>query len=267
MHPAADDAGRGPTPAAPAVDLDQRIAAVAALRDEGARRDGARHLARAFGPEVVPELARRFNVMVEPPPDFAARDPSACAWIGCWQAALLEILGQYREHALPVLRERGLAGHDTAAVVMLCRLAAAGVDRQPIVADLRGRAADLPPGLLRDVGGALLGLARSDPAVAALVEELRREPAFEHGLAEAREGGDGWAAAPGGGPGGAGGPPGSAAARRGVWAVVALAAGVGVGLGVVGATGAWGAVLVGGLAVGFTAAVLLLAEVTVLRRM
>ncbi|HYH65183.1 MAG TPA: hypothetical protein VD866_10855 [Urbifossiella sp.] len=240
-------------------DLDRSVAAVAALRDEGAVREAARRFPGAYGPEVVPELARRFNDMIEPPPGFAAREPSATAWIGRWQYALVEILGQYREHALPVLRERAGAGyHD--ALVMLCRLAAAGIERPALVAELRDRLADLPPAALEGVGDALIDLARTDPAVAGLVEELREEPAFGRALAEA---GDGWAGIPGGGPERTGG----AVARQLVWAGVVLAAGVGAGLGVVDATGAWGAVLVGSLAGGFTAAVLLLAEATVLRRM
>src|SRR5688572_28300499 len=100
-------AGRSGSPSADASgvsdgDLDRSVAAVAALRDEWAVREAARRFPAAYGPEVVSELARRFNVMIEPPPGFAARDPNATAWIGRWQHALVEILGQYRKHALPV---------------------------------------------------------------------------------------------------------------------------------------------------------------------
>src|SRR5262249_19334065 len=105
-----------PRLALPDTGLDEAIAAVASLRSERAIQDEARLFVRQYGPEVIPALRRRFDVMIEPPPDFSARDPSVCAWAGCWRFALFEILYQYREHALPVFREMGRDGHDGTTV-------------------------------------------------------------------------------------------------------------------------------------------------------
>src|SRR5262249_51170890 len=156
-------------------------------RSELAIQDEARLFVRQYGPEVIPALRRRFDVMIEPPPDFSARDPSVCAWAGCWRFALFEILYQYREHALPVLRGMGRDGHDGTTVVLLCRLAAEGVDPQRIVADLRSQMPDLPSSVRCDVAEQLLWRARKDPALAAVVEDLRQAPAFEQALDEVQQ--------------------------------------------------------------------------------
>src|SRR5262245_16881164 len=86
--PAAEPAGCAPGLPLPDRDLDEAIAAIAALRSPLAVQERARDLSRQYGPDVVPELRRRFDVMIEPPPSFSAREPSVCAWANCWCFAL-----------------------------------------------------------------------------------------------------------------------------------------------------------------------------------
>jgi hypothetical protein len=251
----------------PGVNLDESIAAVAAQRSELAIRDRARQFSRQYGPEVIPELMRRFDVMTEPPPSFSAREPSALAWAGCWRSALFEILYHYREHALPVFREMARNGYQGTAFVLLCRLAAEGVDRQRVDADLRSQMPDLPFSVRCDVAGQLLGLARQDPALATVLEDLRQAPAFEQALAEVRPYVEERGGPPGGGRERPAGPPRGAVGRRALLVAIAIAFGVGAAAAVVGSTGVWGAALVGALAVAVSAAVLFLVEMAVFTRM
>lgn len=171
----------------PVLDLDRRIAAIAALRNEPAMQEPARHFVRQCDPVVIPELLRRFDVMIEPPPSFAAREPSVCAWITCWQTALYEILYRFGEHALPALREMARAGANAVAIVLLCRLAAEGIERRRIVADLIDQMPYLPIAQRLDVADRLRWLAHKDPAMAAIVEDLRQAPAFEEARIEAEQ--------------------------------------------------------------------------------
>src|SRR5262249_23791063 len=141
--------------AVPDGDLGASIAAIAAQRSQLAIQDKARQFVRQYGHEVIPELRRRFDLLSAPPPSFAAREPSVCAWASCWGIALFEILYQYREHALPVLREMACNGHNNTAIVLLCRLAAEGIDRQRIIADLTKQMPDLPYAVRCDVAEGL----------------------------------------------------------------------------------------------------------------
>jgi hypothetical protein len=247
--------------------LDEAIAAVASLRSEPAIQDRARQFARQYGPEVIPELRRRFDVMIEPPPNFSAREPSACAWAGCWRFALFEILYQYREHALPVIREMACGGHDGTALLLLCRLAAEGVDRQRIVADLRSLMTGLPSSVRCDLAEQLLWLARKEPALGTVVEELRQAPEFERALVEVREFSDQYSGPLEGGRERPNGPPRRVVGRRALFVAISFAFGVWAAVTVVGKTGVEGAVLVGALAAALSAAVLFLVELVVLNRM
>jgi hypothetical protein len=264
---AAAELGRKPALALPDMGLDEAIAAIAALRSEPAIQEAARQFPERYGPEVIPELRRRFDVMAEPPPSFSAREPSVCAWASRWWVALYEILYQYREQALPVFREMARDGHNGTAIVLLCRLAAEGVDRQQIVADLRSLMPDLPCSARCDIAAQLLWLARKDPAVASVVEELRQEPAFEQALVEARQSGDECDGPPVGGPGRPNLPPPGVVGRRAVFVAITFAFGVWVAVAVVGSTGVWGAAWVGAFAAAVSAAVIFLVEMAVLNKM
>jgi hypothetical protein len=175
----------------PGMGLDEAVAAVAALQNEAAIAEAARQFPLLFGPEAIPELMRRFDRLAEPPPDFSAREPSACAWIACWHVALHEILLRYGEHAVPVFRAMACEGNNATAVVLLCRLASENMDRGRIVADLKGLLPDLPPVVRCDIAARLLGSARTSPDLASVVEELRQVAQFEESLAEAQSFEDG----------------------------------------------------------------------------
>jgi hypothetical protein len=79
---------------------------------------------------------------------------------------------------------------DGMALVLLCRLAAEGIDRRRTIEDLQGQMPEWPRALLLDVAAALRWRARREPALAAVVEDLRQVPAFAQALAEVEQFGD-----------------------------------------------------------------------------
>jgi hypothetical protein len=254
-------------PASSEMTLDESIAAIAALRNEIAMQDSARRFSLSHGPAVIPELQSRFDVMIEPPPSFSAREPSACAWITCWQTALYTILYQYREHALPVFRQMASNDQNCTAIVLLCRLAAEGVDRQQIVADLVRQMPDLPFLMRCEIVEELLWIAHKEPALTTVIEELRQSPAFEEALVEVRSYGDDYHAPLEGPCHVQGNAPRGVIGRRVLLLAIAIVLGIGSAFAVVGSTGIWGAGLAGVLTATVSAAVLFLVEVTVLNRM
>ena len=62
-----------------------------------------------------------------------------------------------------------------------------GVDRPQIIMDVTALMPEMPDDVRFDIAASLGRLGRSDPALAAVVEELRQQPAFEQALAEARQ--------------------------------------------------------------------------------
>ena len=248
-------AGPETVPAPPAAGLDEGVAAVAAAPTG----PGARAAARRFGPGVIPGLRRRFDVLAEPPPAFAAREPGRFAWATCWPRALLEILHPYREHSLPVLREMAGGGY-VPAVVVLCRLAADGVDRRRTLDDLVRRVPDWPGSVVYAVAARLLGLARTDPALGRVLEDLRQAPAFAEALAGARQTTDAWDGPPPDRAEPATDRPHRAPPRRALAAAVTFGAGIWTGVAAFGPTGGWAAVCSGVLAAAITGAVFRVAE-------
>lgn len=139
------------TPLSPAADksrftpvggeLDRAIESVAVLIEEdltfGAR---AKAVARKFGPRIIPELQQRFHRPTVSPPGFTVEERGLSAWLSYWQFAIFEIIFQFREQALPMLRQVAFGEYDWTqanAIELLCRLAAEGIDRDRTLADLK----------------------------------------------------------------------------------------------------------------------------------
>ncbi|VTR94905.1 unnamed protein product [Gemmata massiliana] len=162
--------------------FDEAIALIAA---ESWRVDvtrAARQFPLQFGPEVIPELWRRYESIGEPHPSFEARKRSMTEWIECWWRALDAILCSYREHVLPSLWERVDA--NDRALLLLCRLAAEGVERELILAGLRDRLPGMAPERHEFIVENSEYSARRDPDLAAVLAYLRQVPEFEHATVE-----------------------------------------------------------------------------------
>jgi hypothetical protein len=172
-------------------EVDQAIESVAVLIDDEATfRAKAREVADSHGPWILPELQRRFHRPTTAPRGFTARERGLGAWLSCWQFAIFEVILQFRELALPMLRKVAFGEYDWTqanAIELLCRLAAEGVDRERTLADLRREMPRMRDTALLYVAGPLLRRSEVDPGVAAIVDELRQVQEFESAVEELRE--------------------------------------------------------------------------------
>lgn len=174
--------------------LDPAVSSVAVLIDDPARFEArAAEVARQLGPEVIEELSRRFHTPPQPEPDgFGPRERGLGGWLQAWQFAVFELFFQFREAALPVLRRVAFGDYDWTqgnAVEVLCRLAAAGIERGRVIAQLRQ---EFPKfryeATLYSVGPVLYHATR-DPAVAAVVRELDDLPEWRAATEELQRAG------------------------------------------------------------------------------
>jgi hypothetical protein len=156
-------------------DLDRAIASIAVLiGDESAFRAKAREVAARYGQSVLADLRCRFHHPAPPPPDFTSL-AAWSAWLSYWQFAIFEVIYQFRERGLPLLREVAFGEYDWTqgnAIEILCRLAAVGIDRDRTLADLKRAIPALRDTALIYAAGPLLQQSRADPALAAVVSEL-----------------------------------------------------------------------------------------------
>ncbi len=162
--------------------VDEAIALIAAESWRFDVNREARQFPLLFGPEVIPELWRRYESIGEPHPSFETRKRSMTEWIECWWRALDAILCGYREHALPSFWER--VDTNDRALLLLCRLAAEGVERELILAGLRDRLPGMAPERHEFIVENSEYSARRDPALAAVLAYLRQVPAFERATVE-----------------------------------------------------------------------------------
>lgn len=90
--------------------------------------------------DSIDTLSTLFHSEHSPPRDLAERFPGLGDWIAARQFAIFEMLYHFRETALPVLRRVAFGEYDWTqgnAIEILCRLAADGVDRERIIAEIR----------------------------------------------------------------------------------------------------------------------------------
>jgi hypothetical protein len=174
-------------------DVDSAIESVAVLiEDWPAFRQKAKGVADSYGPWLLPELRRRFLRSTPAPPGFTPRERGLTAWLSYWQFAIFEIIYQFRERALPMLREVAFGEYDWTqanAIELLCRLAAEGIDRDRTLQDLRREMPKMRDTALLYVAEPLLQYAEEDPAIAAIVNELLLVEEFALAVEELRESG------------------------------------------------------------------------------
>ena len=172
--------------------LDAAVASVAILIDEPERfRQRAAAVAAELGTATIPELATRFHSPSSPEPTgFGVRERGMGGWLSAWQFAIFELLFHFGAAAVPLLRSVAFGEYDWIqgnAVEILIRLAAAGIDRQQTVSDLRRQ---LPvfrhEAILYAVGPVLTHAAR-DPAVTGVVSELDDLPEWRDAVRELQE--------------------------------------------------------------------------------
>lgn len=161
--------------------LDMAVTSVAVLIDDAEQfRARAATVARELGPAAIEELATRFHSPPRPePPGFGYEQRGLGGWLSTWQFAVFELFFQFGTSALPVLRAVAFGKYDWTqgnAVEVLVRLAAAGVERERTVTDLRREFPNFRYEATLYSVGPLLHHAARDPAIAVVVRELEDMP-------------------------------------------------------------------------------------------
>jgi hypothetical protein len=163
-------------------ELDRAIESVAILIDQPPLfRARARDVAATFGPQALDDLRQRFHRATPAPIGFTAKERGLTGWLSSWQFALFEIIFQYREGAVSMLREVAFGEYDwtqSNAIELLCRLAAEGIDRDRTLADLKRELPHMRDTALMYVAEPLMHRVPEDARLAAIFEELQEVPEF-----------------------------------------------------------------------------------------
>jgi hypothetical protein len=170
------------------VNVDQEITSVARvitnLKDF---RSQARSAAAALGPSVIPTLSEKFHSPPEAPAGFGCNEVGLGGWLAIWQAAIFEVLFQFRQDALPLLRQVAFGEYDwtqSYALATLCRLAADGVEPETVLSDIKRELPAMRYEAWLGLASLLLGSAKNDPGLAEIVTELESVPEFHDALKE-----------------------------------------------------------------------------------
>lgn len=171
------------------VELEVLVESVAVHRHDPERfTRAAAEVAARLPPTAVEMLATLYHEPSEPPPRKFDYDRCGLGgWLVAWQFAIFELFYHIGLPALPVLRRTAYGEYDWTqanAVEILVRLAAAGLEREEIVAEIRGEF----PGFRMEaqwyVVGPLLRHAARDPAVAEIVRRLEDVDWWERAVQE-----------------------------------------------------------------------------------
>jgi len=157
--------------------IDEAVASVAMLIDDvQAFRARAAAVALQLGPTAIDELRTRFHSPPRAePPGFGPEQRGLGGWLSAWQFAIFELFFEFGSAALPVLRQVAFGEYDWIqgnAVEVLVRLAAKGIEREHIIAELRQEFPRLRVEAQLYSVGPLLEHAARDPAVATVVRLL-----------------------------------------------------------------------------------------------
>jgi hypothetical protein len=157
--------------------IDEAVASVAVLIDDVQEfRARAAAVAAQLGPTAIEELCTRFHSPPRAePPGFGPEQRGLGGWLSAWQFAIFELFFEFGRAALPVLRQVAFGEYDWTqgnAVEVLVRLAARGIEREQIIAELRREFPRLRVEAQLYSVGPLLEHAARDLAVANLVRQL-----------------------------------------------------------------------------------------------
>jgi len=157
--------------------LDEAVTSVAILVDDVQEfRARAAAVALQLGPAAIDELCTRFHSPPRAePPGFGPEQRGLGGWLSAWQFAIFELFFEFGSAALPVLRQVAFGEYDWTqgnAVEVLVRLAAKGIEREQIIAELRREFPRLRVEAQLYSVGPLLEHAARDPAVATVVRLL-----------------------------------------------------------------------------------------------
>jgi len=157
--------------------LDEAVTSVAILVDDVQEfRARAAAVALRLRPATIDELCTRFHSPPRAePPGFGPEQRGLGGWLSAWQFAIFELFFEFGSAALPMLRQVAFGEYDWTqgnAIEVLVRLAARGIEREQIIAELRREFPRLRVEAQLYSVGPLLDHAARDSAVAAVVRKL-----------------------------------------------------------------------------------------------
>jgi hypothetical protein len=141
----------------------------------------AEKIAEAMTRAEIDAIRAELHSEHTPPPDLKARFPGLGQWMAARQGAIFEILFHVGRPALPVLKRTAFGEYDWPqgySIVSLVRLAAAGIDRETIVLELKESIGDMREETLMRVSSLLRFFGTRDGQVQKIFEDLLTIPAF-----------------------------------------------------------------------------------------
>jgi hypothetical protein len=169
-----------PVSAGQALSVVEALAASIHAPEDFARNAAA--AAHTLGPGAMAALPRLYEGSARPPEHLREQFPEPGAWLSAKQAAIFEIYQHLGAPALPELRRVAFGDYGWTqgnALDVLCRLAARGVERDAIVAEVAQHVPAIREEALLDALQPLLSVRPEDPALAAVLAQLRDVPKFD----------------------------------------------------------------------------------------
>lgn len=160
------------------------------IDDDAAFRSAAASAVEELDSTAIESLAERFLSPPDAPPGFGSEERGLSGWLSAWQFAIFELFFNFREAALPVLRRVALGKYDWTqgnAIEVLCRLAALGIEREPIVTEIKREFPNLRYEAQIYAVRPLLAIADENAAVAEVVSELMQVDEFRETVEELTE--------------------------------------------------------------------------------
>ena len=164
----------------------------ASIHESDEFRSRASAAANELGADAIETLSTLFHNEHSPPAELADKFPGPGAWIAARQFAIFEMFYHFREAALPVLRRVAFGKYDWTqgnALEVLCRLAAEGVDRELIIADIRREFPNIRYEAQLYSIGPLLKQAENNPALAAVLREFEDMEEYQDIVEELKDAG------------------------------------------------------------------------------
>lgn len=166
--------------------------AVSTLESTETFRSKAKLAANELGAECVSVISSFFHTPPKKPAELNGNFEGLGAWMAVCQFATFEILYNLREDALPLLRKVAFGKYDWTqgnAVEILCRLAAEGIEREKIIAELKRELPKMRYEAHLYAAEPLLKLAQANPKISEVLKELDVEE-FQEAIEEILENSD-----------------------------------------------------------------------------
>lgn len=150
--------------------------------------------AEHFGPEAIVQLKTLYHDDPMPPEECSGQFAALGSWLSARQFAIFEIYYHLGYAALPELRRVAFGEYDWTqgnALEILCRLAAAGIDQERILEEIKCATADFREEAIMYAMGPLVSYESTTPGLREVLTALRQDTnwdwAYHHALSALQE--------------------------------------------------------------------------------